>query len=316
MEAAGSSSNVAFDRKLKVLQRNGAAIAARKGRMVKTSEEAVDYDYFQEEIANRLVDRLDDIIREGGFPLALDVGSGVGHVYRAINAHESFEGVGGVGGVRKLVQLDSSAGMLHRDDDLDDTAHDDSEPPFCGAYKMVADEEGTMPFPDGTFDLVISSTALHWVNDLPTFLSETKRILKPDGCLIFAVVGGSTLFELRSSLVLAEMERDGGVSPHVGPFVDFADVGTLLTSAGFTLPTVDIDTIKLAYPNATVLMEHLQRMGENNASLNRRSRVGADTFLAAACIYDQAYPLQDDAEDEEDSIEASVQVIYAIGWSP
>jgi NADH dehydrogenase [ubiquinone] 1 alpha subcomplex assembly factor 5 len=117
---------------------------------------------------------LDDIVREGGFPLALDVGSGVGHVYRAINAQESFEGVGGVGGVRKLVQLDSSAGMLHRDDDLDDTSHNDSGPPFCGTYKMVTDEEGKLPFPDGTFDLVISSTALHWVNDLPTFLSETK----------------------------------------------------------------------------------------------------------------------------------------------
>ena len=49
------------------------------------------------------------------------------------------------------------------------------------------------------------------------------------------MVGGSTLSELRSSFVLAEIERDGGVSPHVGPFVDFSDVGSLLSAAGFQL---------------------------------------------------------------------------------
>uniref|UniRef100_A0A7S4R6L3 Methyltransferase type 11 domain-containing protein n=3 Tax=Ditylum brightwellii TaxID=49249 RepID=A0A7S4R6L3_9STRA len=199
--------------------------------------------------------------------------------------------------------------MLHRNQG--ETVPGEAE--RCGTYKLVADEEARMPFPDGTFDLVISSTALHWVNDLPNMLLEIKRVLKPDGCLMFAMVGGATLTELRSSLVLAELERDGGVSPHVGPFVDFSDVGSLLTSAGFTLPTVDIDTIKIGYPNAMILMEHLQRMGEGNASLQRRERIGVDTFLAASCIYDEMFKLDDDGDD---GVEASAQIIYAIGWTP
>lgn len=133
---------------------------------------------------------------------------------------------------------------------------------------------------------------------------------------MFAMIGGATLPELRVSLVLAEMERDGGVSPHVGPFVGLSDVGGLLTAAGFSLPTIDIDTIKFAYPSATTLMEHLQRMGENNACINRRTRTGIDTFLAASSIYDEMFGLETDEGVEEGSIEASVQVIYAIGWSP
>ena len=36
---------------------------------------------------------------------------------------------------------------------------------------------------------------------------------------MFAMVGGETLPELRVATVLAELEREGGVSPHVGPFV-------------------------------------------------------------------------------------------------
>lgn len=86
---------------------------------------------------------------------------------------------------------------------------------------------------------------------------------------------------------------------------------------GFTLPTIDIDTIKLGYPNAMVLMEHLQRMGENNASTNKRTSVNRNTFLAAACIYDELYKLETDEQyDDDDNIGASVQIIYGIGWTP
>ena len=143
-----------------------------------------------------------------------------------------------------------------------------------------------------------------------------QRVLKPDGCFIFTMIGGATLPELRISLTLAELEREGGVGPHVGPFVELSDVGSLLQSAGFSLPTIDIDTIKIAYPNAFVLMEHLQRMGEANASLRRRERTARDTFLAAACIYDEMFPLDRENKGQEHYVEASVQVIYAIGWSP
>ena len=110
--------------------------------------------------------------------------------------------------------------------------------------------------------------------------------------------------------------RDGGVSPHVGPFIDFADVGSLLTNAGFTLPTIDIDTINLSYPNAMVLMEHLQRMGESSANIGKRQRVSIDTFLATASIYQDTFPIDgiDDGHDEE--VKATIQVIYAIGWTP
>ena len=330
-----SSTVLAFDRKTKRLQRDGAAQAQRKWKQESAASsssssspptDAIDYDYFREEIASRLVDRLDDIRRDGGFPLALDIGSGPGYVHQAICSDDAFGGPGGIGGVRKLVQLDSSEAMLNRDvgiGDGDDDADTFDGSDRCSTYRLRADEETKLPFPDGTFDLVLSSASIHWVNDLPGLLAEAKRVLKPDGCLIFAMIGGSTLSELRSSLVLAEMERDGGVSTHVGPFVDFADVGTLLTAAGFTLPTVDIDTIKLGFLDAFLLMEHLQRMGEGNACASRRGiadngpRMGTDAFLSAACIYDSMYKLEvDEGVYDNESVEASVQIIYAIGWTP
>jgi len=48
-------------------------------------------------------------------------------------------------------------------------------------------------------------------------LVQIKEALKPDGVFIGAILGGDTLFELRTSLQLAEVEREGGISPHVSP---------------------------------------------------------------------------------------------------
>lgn len=310
-----SSATHAFDRTVKRKQRDSAARAQNiwKNRSSSKSDEVVSYDYFRDEIAARLVDRLDDIQREEGFPLALDVGAGPGYLYRAICADEAVQGQGGIGGVLKLVQLDSATEMLHRDNNAGSM-----DQPFryrCDTYRLETDEEVAFPFPDGTFDLVMSSASMHWINNLPNVFAEIARVLKPDGCFIFAMVGGTSLPELRASMVLAEMERDGGVSPHVGPFVELVDVGSLLQRAGFALPTIDIDTIAVSFPDAAVLMEHLQRMGESNACIRKRERTPLDVLLATACIYESLFAIPADAGGDKE-IEASVQVIYAIGWKP
>jgi SAM-dependent methyltransferase len=103
------------------------------------------------------------------FPLALDIGAGSGYIYQAICSDDAFGGQGGIGGVRKLVQLDSSEVFLRRDEhEALDGSH------RCDTYRLHADEEGTLPFPDGTFDLVLSSQSMHWVNDLPGLFREVK----------------------------------------------------------------------------------------------------------------------------------------------
>ncbi|EMP31754.1 Putative methyltransferase C20orf7 like protein, partial [Chelonia mydas] len=66
------------------------------------------------------------------------------------------------------------------------------------------------------------------------------QVLKPDGVFIGAMFGGETLYELRCSLQLAELEREGGFSPHISPFVDVTDLGHLLGRAGFNTLTVVI----------------------------------------------------------------------------
>ncbi len=95
-----------------------------------------------------------------------------------------------------------------------------------------------LPFEKESVNLVTSSLSMHWVNDLPGLFKEIQRILIKDGVFIGSMFGGSTLFELRGALQLAELEREGGFGSHVSPFVEVQDLGNLLNRSGFTMLTI------------------------------------------------------------------------------
>lgn len=225
-----------FDRQAKVLQRERAARA---------SDVAV-YDYLKEEVGYRLADRIFDIKRK--FRLAVDLGCGRGYVAKHIDSEY----------VEELVVCDMSPTWLQQV----------SCPLNVKVKREVVDEE-CLPFEPASLDLVTSSLSMHWVNDLPGAFRQIINCLKSDGVFIGAVFGGDTLYELRSSLQLAELERHGGIAPHISPFTEIRDIGSLLTRAGFTMLTVDTDEIVVCYPSMFELMWDLKGMGESNAVYNR-----------------------------------------------
>ncbi|KAI8851851.1 S-adenosyl-L-methionine-dependent methyltransferase [Chytridium lagenaria] len=151
--------------------------------------------------------------------------------------------------------------------------------------RIVADEE-YLPFEENTFDCAVSSMSMHWVNDLPGTLIQIRRSLKPDAPFVGSIIGGDTLYELRTSLQLAETEREGGVSAHISPMTDVRDIGSLLSRAGFSLLTVDVDEIVVNYPSMFELIHDLQAMGET--------------------IYG----------NDDGTIPATFQIINMIGWKP
>jgi NADH dehydrogenase [ubiquinone] 1 alpha subcomplex assembly factor 5 len=192
--------------------------------------------------------------------------------------------------------------MLYRDADL----------PFNKDINLTRDvlhDEESLPYDPGTFDAVLSSLSMHWINDLPSLLAQINHILKPDAPFIAAMFGGDTLFELRTSLQLADMERRGGVSPHVSPLADVRDMGGLLQKAGFKMLTVDVDDIIVDYPDTFALMQDLQAMGESNAILGREGgAIKRDVLLANEAIYRELHG------NGDGTIPATFRMIYMIGW--
>lgn len=201
--------------------------------------------------AERLLDRLDDTTRR--FERALDIG-GRGIVAPLLRAR----------GI-ETVACDLAAPMAAR-----------SAP---GA--VVADEE-FLPFAAGSFDLVVASLSLQWVNDLPGTLIQLRMALRPDGLLLASLPALGTLGELRAALTEAESALTGGVSPRVSPFPDLRDCASLLQRAGFALPVADVEEIRLLYADPMELLRDLRAAGETNAvTLRDRRFTSRDLFATA-----------------------------------
>lgn len=210
--------------------------------------------------------------------------------------------------ITSLTAAESSPTLLYRDaalpfnSQLDLTRH------------VLADDDGggeslLPPFEPDSFDLVLSSLSLHWINDLPGALAQIHGVLRPDSPFVGAMLGGDTLFELRTSLQLAEQERRGGISPRVSPLADVRDVGGLLQRAGFGMLTVDVEDVVVDYPDTFALMQDLQAMGEGNAVLGREmGALGRDVLLASEAVYRAMHG------NEDGSVPATFRVIHMIGW--
>lgn len=174
--------------------------------------------------------------------------------------------------------------------------------------RRVIDEEN-LPFPENSVDCIVASGSLHWTNDLPGALIQIQRALKPDGVFLGYMLGGETLFELRTSLMLAEQERRGGLGVHVSPMTDTRDVSSLLTRAQFTLQTVDLDEIAIRYPSMFELLQDLQDMGESNAAVHRAPFLHRDTLIAAAATYRAMH-------GDADGVPATFAQIYMVRDEP
>lgn len=168
-----------------------------------------------------------------------------------------------------------------------------------------------VPFEPDSIDLALSPLSLQLVNDLPGSLVRIRRALRPDGLFLFAVPGAGTLAELRESLLAADAECHGGVSPRVAPFADVRQIGQLLQRAGFALPVTDVETHVVRYPHLFALMEDLRAMGMTNTLSDRkRSPDGRAFFARAAEIYQERF------SDPDGRIRATVSLIYGSGWRP
>ncbi|KAL2631228.1 hypothetical protein R1flu_015914 [Riccia fluitans] len=81
-------------------------------------------------------------------------------------------------------------------------------------------------------DVVISSLGLHWLNDLPGAMTQCRVALKPDGLLLAAMLGGETLKELRIACTIAQLEREGGISPRISPLAQLKGLRLLADIIG------------------------------------------------------------------------------------
>jgi SAM-dependent methyltransferase len=173
------------------------------------------------------------------------------------------------------------------------------------------DDREILDLSETSCDLIVSLLDLHTVNDLPGILVQIRRALRPDGLFLSCMFGGETLFELRESLMQTEVSMKSGASPRVFPFVDTPSMGDLLQRAGFALPVVDSEIIRVSYQTMFNLIADLRGMGESNALSARQKNFTPPGFFARAAEYYQTHFAEQDG-----MVTASFEVIFLLGWAP
>lgn len=260
-----------FDRALLRLRRQRSADLAPRS------------DFLLRRAADDLAERLHLVNRS--FPVALDLMAHHGVIARRL---------GGMANVGVVISLEEVPGLLAQ----------------CPVPRLSAGPE-QLPFAAGSLDLVVSGVALHLVDDLPGTLLQVRRALKPDGLLLASLLGGATLVELRQSWLEAEAEIFGGASPRVAPFADVRDLGALLQRAGFAMPVVDAETVRVTYQSPLALTRDLKTMGASNM-LRERSRIPVSRRLLnrVTDIYRRRFGLPDGR------IAATFEIMTLTAWAP
>lgn len=237
----------------------------------------------QDEVQKRLLERLDDLPLEP--QRVLDVGAGTGRGTAALRKRYTRA---------QTIALDLALPMLqaagkHRS--------------WLRPFERVCADAEALPFVDASIDLVYSNLCLQWCDDLDTAFDGFRRVLRPNGLLVFSTFGPDTLHELR--LAYAEVDA----ASHVSRFLDIHQIGDAMLAAGFRDPVLERETFTLTYADALSLMRELRAIGATHADPARaRGLAGKQHLKNVIAAYENFR--------EGGRLPATYEVVYAIARAP
>lgn len=172
----------------------------------------------------------------------------------------------------------------------------------CDAGALGVDvrcDEDLMSIGDGRFDLVVALGVLDSVNDVPGALVLIRRMLRPEGLFLGAMVGAGSLSTLRQCLA-PDIAR-------IHPQIDVRAAGDLLARAGFALPVADMESVEVRYSGIDGLFRDLRANGLRNCLSERRALGRRSLTEAATAFHGRA---------SSGRTSEHLNLIYLTGWSP
>jgi len=176
-----------------------------------------------------------------------------------------------------------------------------------GIGQVTIIEQGSdAPLPAAP-DLCLTIGALDTAEPLPALLAALRTALAPDGLLIGAVIGGDSFPMLRAAMRAAD--GDGAAAAHVHPRIAPSGMAALLAGAGFLMPVVDIDRLRLRYRSLGDLLRDLRGMAATSRLLDRPRRPILRRGFEAA-----RRQFSDGAEEGRTT--EIIELIHFAAWSP
>lgn len=131
------------------------------------------------------------------------------------------------------------------------------------ASALVADAE-SLPLAATSISTIISSLTLQWCQDLAAVAREARRVLQPDGQLVFSTLGPGTLGELKQAWQTLDHYT------HVNHFKSAAEIRAELESGGLRVVSVESYSLVVHYTELVHLLQELKAIGAHNMNRGRK----------------------------------------------
>lgn len=205
----------------------------------KSANKLAAIDFIYQEIAKRMVERLDYIKVNPN--LILDIGSGQGIDSKLLKQYFPKA---------QVIQLDNALEVLNH-----------YKPENKGFIKKIMNKNDSyvcgdalnLPIQSQSVDIVWSNLALPYIEDMESYFKEIRRVLKVGGYFLVTGFGVDSLEQL----------RDVGLQTF--NFPDMHIIGDILVKLGYTHPVTDLEYINLEYDSYKQLLKDVQVIGCGNA---------------------------------------------------
>lgn len=143
---------------------------------------------------------------------------------------------------------------------------------------LILDEEDINIANEG-FDLIVSNLSLHFVNDILGAFKRYKDALRPDGIFMGMFLGANTLYELRESMKVVDIEMHNGLSARMIPMIDVKDAGRLIQEAGYKMPISDLEIVQVQYETIHDLLKDIKGMGQGNCLVEQGKKYSGKEYF-------------------------------------
>lgn len=159
-----------------------------------------------------------------------------------------------------------------------------------GTVICVEGDAESLPFADGTFDLVLSTSTFQWLNGLETAFSEARRVLAPEGSFLFSLFGEGTLRELQDCYRKAIRACSSDAVDRIQYFFSADEVYRALCASGFRDCRSQAVVEREYHDDVAALLRSLRDIGAGNASKPTSLGLGGrSVMLRMMEIYEKEY---------------------------
>lgn len=193
------------------------------------------------------------------------------------------------------------------------------------ADRLICADAEKLPLTDNSVDIIFSNLLFHMYEHIETVFKELQRVLRPDGLLLFSMLGPDTHKELCQSCLTINHEMPNN------PFYGMQDIGDLMLAADFKNPVVDRETITLTYQDFDTLQADIKVLNTYGmatsqllamlAKIDRKQLINAyralyadnERFLAShEIIYGCAWGQETDTSRSSDEVSISLASMRAM----